>query len=182
MARPGAALSPSGFLGGAEAGKTEVGRLHNKLVERHGKDRADRIALKNRNLFIFPNLVINDIMALTVRTYFPIAPDYMAINAWALAPNDESAWARKYRLNNFLEFLGPGGFATPDDVEALGALPARISKIQRKRYGTTSQRAWARTSRCYDDELQMRAFWTQWNKQMFQHRCPASETSQREGG
>ena len=89
------------------------------LVKRFGKERADRIATFNRNLFIFPNLVVNDIMAVTVRTYYPPAPDFMNISAWALAPKEETDWARKYRLFNFLEFLGPGGFATPDDVEAL---------------------------------------------------------------
>ena len=31
----------------------------------------------------------------------------------------ESDEMRKTRLNNFLEFLGPGGYATPDDIEAL---------------------------------------------------------------
>jgi len=29
----------------------------------------------SRNLLIFPNLIINDIMAITVRTFFPVAPD-----------------------------------------------------------------------------------------------------------
>ena len=31
----------------------------------------------NRNLLIYPNLVINDIMAVTVRTFMPAAPDRM---------------------------------------------------------------------------------------------------------
>ena len=102
-----------------EDGKAELSRLRSGLVERFGEQRAERIADYNRNLFVFPNLVVNDIMAVTVRTYYPAEPDFMAISAWALAPTEESAWARKYRLLNFLEFLGPGGFATPDDVEAL---------------------------------------------------------------
>ena len=72
----------------------------------------------SRNLLIFPNLIINDIMAITIRTFFPVAPDYIEINAWALAPKDESPDNRALRLDNFLTFLGPGGFATPDDVEA----------------------------------------------------------------
>src|SRR3546814_12636288 len=70
-------------------------------------------------MVIFPNLVINDVMAITVRTFWPTAPDYMEVNAWALAPVEESEWLRKFRLFNFTEFLGPGGFATPDDVEAI---------------------------------------------------------------
>src|SRR3546814_8158021 len=68
-------------------------------------------------MVIFPNLVINDVMAITVRTFWPTAPDYMEVNAWALAPVEESEWLRKFRLFNFTEFLGPGGFATPDRSE-----------------------------------------------------------------
>src|SRR5258708_7374782 len=85
-----------------EEGKRELSRLYDGLVSRFGKGRADRIATFNRNLFIFPNLVINDIMAVTVRTYYPAAPDFMNISAWALAPKEETEWARKYRLFNFL--------------------------------------------------------------------------------
>ena len=102
-----------------EEGKVELDRVYKRLVERFGEERAHRIAYFNRNMFIFPNLVLNDIMAITVRTYYPTAPDAMQVFGWALAPKEESAWARKFRLSNFLEFLGPGGFATPDDVEAL---------------------------------------------------------------
>jgi len=41
-------------------------------------------------MFIFPNLVINDIMAVTVRTYYPTAPDYMQISSWSLAPKERA--------------------------------------------------------------------------------------------
>ena len=73
----------------------------------------------NRNLLIYPNLIINDIMAVTVRTLFPSAPDRVDVTAWQLAPRDELPSLRQRRLDSFLTFLGPGGFATPDDVEAL---------------------------------------------------------------
>jgi p-cumate 2,3-dioxygenase alpha subunit len=148
-----------------EEGKVELERVHQRLIERFGKERADRIALYNRNMFIFPNLVINDIMAITIRTYHPTAPDAMQVSGWALAPQEESAWARKYRLSNFLEFLGPGGFATPDDVEAL-------EQCQRG-YENMLEAPWNDISKGlnkervnYDDELQMRAFWTQWQQRV----------------
>jgi p-cumate 2,3-dioxygenase alpha subunit len=152
--------------GWGEAGKTEIARQYDKLVQLYGKDRADRIALKNRNLFIFPNLVVNDIMALTVRTYYPMAPDYMVINAWALAPNQETSWARKYRLNNFLEFLGPGGFATPDDAEALEHCQRGFKNSKEAQWNDISK-GMGKDKPSHNDELQMRAFWTQWNRQMF---------------
>ena len=105
-------------------------------------------------------------MALTVRTYFPMAPDYMVINGWALAPNDETAWARKYRLNNFLEFLGPGGFATPDDAEALEHCQRGFKNSKEAMWNDISK-GMGKDKPSHNDELQMRAFWTQWDSQMF---------------
>jgi p-cumate 2,3-dioxygenase alpha subunit len=153
-----------------EDGKRELSRLYNGLVERFGKERADRIATFNRNLFIFPNLVINDIMAVTVRTYYPAAPDFMNISAWALAPREETEWARKYRLFNFLEFLGPGGFATPDDVEALEQCQRGFRNSAEAQWNDISK-GMGKENPSYDDELQMRAFWSNWNEHIF--RVPA---------
>lgn len=164
-----------------EDGKREIDRIYDNLVARYGQERADRIALKNRNLFIFPNLIVNDIMAITVRTYYPVAPDMMHVNAWAIAPSEENEWARKYRLSNFLEFLGPGGFATPDDVEALEQC--------QKGFLNTREAPWSDISKGMgkevpktDDEEQMRAFWRRWNELMFPdstgQRAPAQEAAE----
>jgi p-cumate 2,3-dioxygenase alpha subunit len=150
-----------------EEGKRELERLYGRLLERFGKERADRIATYNRNLFIFPNLVINDIMAVTVRTYYPTAPDHMTISAWALAPREETEWARKYRLFNFLEFLGPGGFATPDDVEALEQCQRGFRNAGEAQWNDISK-GMGKESPSYDDEAQMRAFWSNWNERIFQ--------------
>lgn len=149
-----------------EAGKADVEERYRQLVDKYGEQRANRIARLNRNLFIFPNLVVNDIMAVTIRTYYPQAPDYMVINAWALAPNGESQWARKYRLYNFLEFLGPGGFATPDDAEALEHCQRGFRNARELAWNDISK-GMNREQPRHDDELQMRAFWTQWNRLLF---------------
>jgi len=148
-----------------EAGKREIEAINTRLTERFGKERAERIASRNRNLFIFPNLVVNDIMAITVRTYYPTAPDYMQVNAWALAPKDESEWARKYRLFNFLEFLGPGGFATPDDVEALEQCQRGFQNMKEAGWSDISK-GMGKKVPSYDDEAQMRAFWSRWNERV----------------
>ena len=146
-----------------EQGRRELDRIYQRLLTCFGKERADRIALSNRNLFIFPNLIINDIMALTVRTYYPTAPDYMQINAWALAPKEETEWSRKFRLSNFLEFLGPGGFATPDDVEALEQCQRGFQNVKEAGWNDISKGMF-KAEQSYDDESQMRAFWTRWNE------------------
>lgn len=150
-----------------EDGKREMDAIYARLVELHGKDLADRIAFKNRNMLIYPNLVINDIMAVTVRTFYPLEPGHMHVNGWALAPKDESEWARKYRLYNFLEFLGPGGFATPDDVEALESCQSGFQNYQLVEWNDISK-GMGLESPSYDDELQMRVFWSRWNQQMTQ--------------
>ena len=105
--------------GWGEESRGEIDELARALVARLGEERGRRISQGDRNTLIFPNLVINDIMAITVRTFFPVRPDYMEVSAWALAPIGESATSRDRRLRNFLEFLGPAGFASPDDVEML---------------------------------------------------------------
>jgi len=146
-----------------EEGKKEMARIEDGLTEIHGQEKADRICHKNRNLLIFPNLVINDIMAVTIRTFYPTAPNYMKVSGWALAPINETEWARKYRLDNFLEFLGPGGFATPDDVEALESCQAGYAN------SIETGAEWNDISKgmgmeaMYDDEIQMRSFWKEWN-------------------
>ena len=89
--------------------------------QRLGSARAARVADTNRNLCIFPNLVINDGSSVTVRHFYPVAPDRMHVTAWALGPVEETEAQRARRLHAFLTFYGPGGFATPDDVAALEA-------------------------------------------------------------
>ena len=155
-----------------EDGKREIEAIVARLAAKYGPERANRIAKLNRNLFIYPNLVVNDIMSLTVRTYYPTAANHMTINAWALGPTDESAWARKFRLYNFLEFLGPGGFATPDDAEALEHCQRGFANGGEARWNDISK-GMNRDKPSVQDELQMRAFWTQWNNQMF----PAPQAS-----
>lgn len=148
-----------------EEGKREIDAVYADLQERLGAERAERIAKKSRNMVIFPNLVVNDIMAVTVRTFFPTAPDYMEINAWALAPREESEWRRKYRLYNFTEFLGPGGFATPDDVEAIEKCQQGYAVGGEALYNDISK-GMNRDEPSFDDEEQMRCFWREWDRRL----------------
>jgi p-cumate 2,3-dioxygenase alpha subunit len=143
-----------------------VERIRQGLIQRFGEERGLRIAETSRNMVIFPNLVINDIMAITVRTFYPDAANRMTVSAWALGARDEDHELRKLRLFNFLEFLGPGGFATPDDQEAL-------ENCQRG-YRNQREAAWNDISKGMprvgppknDDEEQMRCFWRQWRQRM----------------
>lgn len=146
-------------------GAAECAAIRDRLEKRFGKERAERIAYHNFNMLIFPNFVINNIMAITFRTFFPEGADKQTVKAWTLAPVDESAAMRKRRLYNFLEFLGPGGFATPDDCEAL--------RLCQQGYKNLSSAAWNDISKgmgqealVSNDEEQMRVFWREWNRRM----------------
>ncbi|MBI3326461.1 MAG: aromatic ring-hydroxylating dioxygenase subunit alpha, partial [Nitrospinae bacterium] len=145
-----------------EARKAELEVVRRQLEERFGIERAYRMTQTSRNLLIFPNLIINDIMAITVRTFFPVTPEYMEITAWALAPSEESPENRALRLDNFLTFLGPGGYATPDDVEMLEACQRGFAN--REVEWSDISRGMKREQPLANDELQMRAFWRKWHE------------------
>ncbi len=144
--------------------KPHFEEVRRRFNERFGPERSRRICETSRNLGIFPNLVINDIMAITVRTFFPVSPDYMEVNAWALAPIDENAEDSALRLDNFLTFLGPGGFATPDDVEMLETCQRGFAN--REVAWSDISRGMKREKPALTDEVQMRAFWRRWNQLM----------------
>ena len=146
-------------------GRGAVNQLMDKLISRHGEERARRIGEKNRNILIFPNLVINDIMALTIRTFQPVNEGYLEVNAWSLAPKEEHHDVRKFRQYNFLEFLGPAGFATPDDVEMLELCQQGYKNMPEPMWNDISK-GMSKAVNGSDDELQMRTFWRQWNKLM----------------
>jgi phenylpropionate dioxygenase-like ring-hydroxylating dioxygenase large terminal subunit len=146
-------------LFGADA-EPEMQRAAAVLAERFGAERARKMTHTNRNLLIFPNLVVNDIMAVTVRTFMPTAPDHVEVSAWELAPRDELPEVRAQRLDSFLTFLGPGGFATPDDLEALESCQQgfRSGGVE----WSDISRGMGRPRARHDDEEQIRAFWRQW--------------------
>jgi p-cumate 2,3-dioxygenase subunit alpha len=157
--RPYARWAP----GWGEEAKPEVEELNRRIMARLGPERGNVVANGDRNLIIFPNLVVNDIMATTVRTFYPVRPDYMEVSAWSLAPVGESVPSRDRRMRNFVEFLGPAGFASPDDVEML--------ELCQRGYANRAAAPWNDISRGMlsnapkkTDELQMRTFWRRWRQ------------------
>jgi p-cumate 2,3-dioxygenase subunit alpha len=146
-----------------EQARTEIDRLRTNLVDHYGQERAHAMTEVNRNLLIYPNLIINDIMAVTVRTLFPVAPDCVDVTAWELARRDELASLRQRRLDSFLTFLGPGGFATPDDIEALESCQQGF--VSGGLEWNDISRGMARPPMANDEE-QMREFWRRWQHHM----------------
>ena len=149
-----------------EAAKPEMEAIRAELVQRLGSERAGRVADTNRNLIIFPNLVINDGSAVTVRTFFPVGPAGMHVTAWALGPVEESQAARARRLDAFLTFYGPGGFATPDDVEALELVQQGLANWPDDTWSEMSRGMGREEEQLNSDEHHLRIFWRRWNQMM----------------
>lgn len=146
-----------------EDAKDDVDSALQELVDIHGRERAERMALTCRNLFIFPNLLLLDVAGLTIRTIWPKAPDEMHVTGWALAPAAETGARLKRRIEGFNLFLGPGGLATPDDIEALEACQEGFAATA-DTYSDISRgmKREAKTT----DEAQIRAFWREWQAHM----------------
>lgn len=149
-----------------EDAKPEMEAIRKEIVERCGPERAARICDTNRNLVIFPNLVLNDGSSVTIRTFYPDGVNKMAVTAWALGPKEESKSARARRLDAFLTFYGPGGFATPDDVEALELVQQGLANWQDDRWSEMSRGMGRENEQLNSDEHHLRTFWRQWNKLM----------------
>jgi p-cumate 2,3-dioxygenase alpha subunit len=146
-----------------EAAREDIEGRRAALADRFGAERAELMCDVNRNLLIYPNLIVNDIMAVTVRTFMPSSPGQMDVTAWELAPLGELPEVRRRRLDSFLTFLGPGGFATPDDIEALESCQEGFAS-QGVEWNDIS-RGMARPA-SGTDENQMRVFWRRWRDQM----------------
>src|SRR5581483_10335038 len=101
-----------------ESSRAQLDALRERIIGELG-DTGYRMAELNRNLFVYPNLFVMDNNARAFRVIEPTATEYMDVAQYELAPRVEDPTVRKVRLESYVTFAGPGGLATPDDVEAL---------------------------------------------------------------
>ena len=149
--------------------------LREKLTQKHGPERVARMMDRSRNLLIFPNLVMISAWR-TIRTFYPVAPDYMEVDAWAIVGRDDSPELREKRFGNFISFLGPAGFGTPDDVEALENCQRGFAA--RELAWTDLSKGMGREGGALaNDEFQMRTVWRRWYSMMNPGFVPSAETS-----
>jgi p-cumate 2,3-dioxygenase alpha subunit len=143
--------------------KAEKEARFDRFREKYGEDWVNRMT-GGRNLVIFPNLVIIDlVMGVVIRKIDPVAPDYMEVTGWELVPPEEGEELKKQRLDNFLTFWGPGGLATPDDVEALETCQRSFAAHRELQWSDIS-RGMSSPVPLGSDELQMRTWWRYWDK------------------
>jgi p-cumate 2,3-dioxygenase subunit alpha len=145
-----------------EGSREQLDALRQKIIDELGET-GYRMAELNRNLFIYPNLFVMDNNATALRVIEPTAVGYMDVSQHELSPRAEDPTVRKVRLESYVTFAGPGGLATPDDVEALESC----------QQGASSGVEWSLLSRGYfseeppmSGELQMRTFWRRWQQQL----------------
>ena len=153
-----------------EAHRRRIEDNRQALFGRLDGERATLIADYSRTVFVFPNLLLFDIEGISIRLLEPVAPDLTRISAFALAPADETAESRALRLKTLVSFIGPGGLATPDDLEAQEAVQrAVVATAGDTREGVD----WNDVSRGMAadaagepirtvDEGRVRAFWRHW--------------------
>jgi p-cumate 2,3-dioxygenase alpha subunit len=153
----GAYGSPATRLG--EATRQHIERIRQIQLERYGKELADWDWAPGRvNFLVYPNLAF--VGKTTVRTIWPVSATSTEVIAWTIVPADESGAGLDARVNDVPLFQGPGGFATPDDVEALESCQAGFAA--REVEWTDLSKGMQRAPQS-SDEVQIRAFWRQWH-------------------
>ncbi|MFB9318814.1 aromatic ring-hydroxylating oxygenase subunit alpha [Cryptosporangium minutisporangium] len=173
-------------FGEAEKARTEANRK--AMAQRLGQERADTIGDASRILFVWPNLLFFDLEALTIRQLEPVAPGRTDVRAWQYVPTDEDDEARAMRLKTMTSFVGPGGLATPDDIEAYEAVQRGIEASKGDSRGFND---WSDMSRGMEreakgekgrsiDEGAMRSFWRHWDQSL--GKVPGVTATSYEGG
>jgi hypothetical protein len=107
-----------------------------------------------------------------IRTITPLGPDRTQATSWHVAPRGLDEESLQYRIDNALTFWGPAGLATPDDVEALEQAQRGFSARREVALSDISK-GMGKARPAANDELQMRAWWRQWNQVMTGERLPA---------
>lgn len=160
----------------SDATNAEVERIKAQNIARFGEQRGREMCEVSRHLLVFPNFCFQDTQSgFRFRQIWPVAADLLDVLQWDFVPVNESEELRASRMELSLAFLGPGGLATPDDVEALES--CQVGFAAREVEWSDISRGMAR-SPTMNDELQMRAFWRQWHALMRNAKGPV-ETGDR---
>lgn len=92
-----------------------------ELEQRLGKEQADWMITRARNLGMFPNVLLMDQTSTQIRVIRPISVGVTEITIYGIAPKGESATARNRRIRQYEDFFNATGMATPDDLAEFAA-------------------------------------------------------------
>ncbi|WP_433348062.1 aromatic ring-hydroxylating oxygenase subunit alpha [Microtetraspora malaysiensis] len=154
--------------------KERTAAKRQEMEQRLGNELAAEVADASRILYVFPNLLLFDLEALTIRQIEPVEAGRTDVRAWQFVETGEPDEVRALRIKTMVSFVGPGGLATPDDIEAYEAVQRGIE--------ATADAAdpawdWSDMSRGMANEKQgnqgrsidegaMRSFWRQWSRRV----------------
>lgn len=145
-----------------EEARGDMAAVRAGLVARFGEQRAYRIADTLKNVVVFPTLMVVDAVSTVLRVVEPVSPGVSRVVTWAVAGAQETDEQVERRLGPFLLFQGPGGFATPDDVEAVESCQLGFA---------AGEVAWSDLSKGLGrpvadvaDEDAQRVFWRHWQR------------------
>ena len=118
----------------------------------------------NRNLMIFPNLVIRRLVGDRAH-FFPDGPGKMHVIAWALGPSRNRKRSARAACDASSRSSAPAASPRPTtSTRSSGA--AGLRQLARGAAGPTSRAAWAaRRSELNSDE-HLRVFWRRWHELM----------------
>jgi p-cumate 2,3-dioxygenase subunit alpha len=108
-----------------------------------------------------------------IRQIEPIDEGLSEVRQWELAPANEPQLLRDRRLSGARTFLGPGGFASPDDVEAVEScqLGFAASEVEWSDISRGSRSQLPKDT----EELQIRNFWREWQSRLDGHTSAAAD-------
>jgi Ring hydroxylating alpha subunit (catalytic domain). len=92
-----------------EEAREDIAAIEQEVIDRLGPERAVRVCKHAKHVLIFPNLVIADGPGAVIRTYWPVAPDYVEIDQWAVAGVQETPEQIERRVSMYVTFLGAAG-------------------------------------------------------------------------
>ena len=141
--------------------REHIERIRASLFERFGEERGLLMAEQSRSILIFPNILFQDSgTGFRIRQIEPVDHEISEVRQWELAPRDEPHVLRRRRLEGARTFLGPGGFASPDDVEAVEScqLGFAASEVEWSDISRGSLSKFPKDT----EELQIRNFWREW--------------------
>jgi p-cumate 2,3-dioxygenase alpha subunit len=139
--------------------------IRNDLFAAFGQERGLRMAEQSRSILIFPNVLFQDSgTGFRIRQIEPISHELTEVRQWELAPLNEPLSLRRRRLEGARTFLGPGGFASPDDLEAVESCQLGFA-AKEVEWSDISRGSLSDQPRD-TEELQIRNFWREWQARM----------------
>jgi benzoate/toluate 1,2-dioxygenase alpha subunit len=118
-----------------------------------GVERAKWMIETQRNLLLFPNMLLSDSASMQIRIIRPLSVNKTEVVTYCIGPVGESAQMRAHRIRQYEDFYNGSGIATPDDLaefnncqlgfEARAASWSDLSRGATERIQSTQGWEWA---------------------------------------